>query len=275
LNGSALTIPGKIQSVITEHAEQPFLIDAVSGQAVTYQQMLQKVLSGAAQLQAGGVRRGDRIALYLPNSVEFVFTCFACLYAGVTVVPLNLALSPKEREFALTHSGVKAAVYAERTVEIEQDIARCMPDLLCFTVGTGSAKGQCLDYDSAAIHEAFLPGDIDETAVLPIHFTSGTTGLPKAVVHTVGSLFGNAWSFNEDVSLDQTCRFLHVMPMAYMAGFLNTILCPFMAGGSVVLAPQFDARTVLNFWQPVVQYDVNTIWMSPTMLISLNRLDRS
>lgn len=68
---------------------------------------------------------------------------------------------------------------------------------------------------------------------------------------------------------------LHVFNMAYMAGFLNTLLCPFMAGGSVVLSRAFDARTMLRFWEPAIAHSTNTLWLAPTMLTALLRFDRN
>lgn len=211
------------------------------------------------------------MAVYLPNSVEFVLLYFACAYSGLTVVPISLNLSHRERQFIISHSGVKALIHA---VSLQADIHDILPSLVRIVVGGGSKENAFLDFEQI-VGEAEHYSEIKESNVLSIHFTSGTTGEPKAVAHTVGSLFGNALCFNESVGIDSIYRFLHIMPMAYMAGFLNTILCPFMAGASVVLAPQFDARTALNFWAPVVEHAVNALWMSPTMLISLLQLDRS
>src|SRR5205814_472885 len=78
--------------------------------------------------------------------------------------------------------------------------------------------------------------------IASIFFTSGTTSRPKGVCHTTHNMLANAIAFNKLVGLTDTVSMLHVMPMGYMAGFLNTILCPILAGGSVFLAPQFNAK---------------------------------
>jgi long-chain acyl-CoA synthetase len=64
------------------------------------------------------------------------------------------------------------------------------------------------------------------------------------------------------------------MPMTYMAGFLNTLLSPWMAGATAILAPPFDATTALRFWEPARAHDVNTLWLTPTIISALCRLDR-
>jgi long-chain acyl-CoA synthetase len=110
--------------------------------------------------------------------------------------------------------------------------------------------------------------------LLIILFTSGTTSAPKGVMHRIVSEFGNAVTFNTEMDFGPDHRFLHVWPMAYSSGYLNTLLSPFMAGGSVVLAGAFVAQTVLTFWNPVVAHAANTLWLSPTMMASLLRIDR-
>ena len=71
-----------------------------------------------------------------------------------------------------------------------------------------------------------------------------------------------------------TCLY-HVLPMAYIAGFLNTLLCPFVAGGTVVLDRPFDARVALGFWRAPIKHGVNRWCLVPTMLATLRHVDRN
>jgi long-chain acyl-CoA synthetase len=87
-------------------------------------------------------------------------------------------------------------------------------------------------------------------------------------------LLENAVAFNQLLGIGPDSRFLHVFHMTYMAGFLNTLLSPIMAGSSVVLARAFDAQSILDFWQPVIRNEVNTMWIAPTMAAALVRGDR-
>ena len=66
----------------------------------------------------------------------------------------------------------------------------------------------------------------------------------------------------------------HVLPMSYMAGLLNTLLCPFAAGASIVIDRSFDARLSLSFWGNPIEHDVNTFWLVPSILATLTKLDR-
>jgi long-chain acyl-CoA synthetase len=107
-----------------------------------------------------------------------------------------------------------------------------------------------------------------------ITYTSGTTSRPKGVAHRSETIFGNARHFNRTFGLGPSHRYFHVMPMSYMAGMLNTLFCPYMCGGSIVIQDAFGPASALAFWQPVIQHQANTFWFSPSMLASLVKLDR-
>jgi acyl-coenzyme A synthetase/AMP-(fatty) acid ligase len=104
--------------------------------------------------------------------------------------------------------------------------------------------------------------------------TSGTTGTPKAVTHCLEAMLANAAAFNEAAGLDGSTRMYHCLPRAHMAGVLNTILCPTLAGGRVIFGPTFSAATAGRFWGNLLGSGANTIWITPTIAAMLLRLNR-
>jgi long-chain acyl-CoA synthetase len=66
----------------------------------------------------------------------------------------------------------------------------------------------------------------------------------------------------------------HCLPKAHMAGFLNTILCPTLAGGSVAFGPTFSAQTAGSFWVDFLDSGANAVWITPTIAAMLLRLNR-
>jgi long-chain acyl-CoA synthetase len=110
--------------------------------------------------------------------------------------------------------------------------------------------------------------------VVAVFFTSGTTGRPKGVCHTLEGLVGNAVAFNQSQGLVSDTRLYHILPMAYMAGFLNTLLSPWLAGGTVLLGPRFRPVEALQFWQRPLAWGANTIWLTPTLAAVLVRMNR-
>ena len=126
----------------------------------------------------------------------------------------------------------------------------------------------------------------------PVRFlTSGTSAMPKVVVHRLDKMLANVAAFNQ--ALGQTPSYthrqtlgqvfnppapmLHVMPLHYMAGVLNCLLAPWQAGQPVILAPAFSAETATRLdamlTHPLVKsFSPVDVWLSPTMLAMVPRL---
>ncbi len=104
--------------------------------------------------------------------------------------------------------------------------------------------------------------------------TSGTTGEPKDIVHTLDAMTANAEAFNAVVGLDASTVMYHCLPRTHMAGFLNSILCPTLAGGRVAFGPTFSAQTAGRFWADLFASQANTVWITPTIAAMLLRMGR-
>ena len=76
------------------------------------------------------------------------------------------------------------------------------------------------------------------------------------------------------MGLSKNTRMYHVLPMAYMAGFLNTIIAPIMAGGCVLVGLRFDPSHAMTFWDKAIQWSANTIWITPTLASILIKFTR-
>jgi fatty-acyl-CoA synthase len=102
--------------------------------------------------------------------------------------------------------------------------------------------------------------------------SSGTTGKSKQIIHNTTSLIHNARVFNHAVHIDSDTNMYNCMPLTHMAGFLNGVVSPIIQGGDVVIGNGFNP---LRFWRDIEEYGCNTVWLSPSMVISLLLLDRS
>lgn len=262
---------GMLSAVLYRHADRPFLIDSATGRQLTYAGFADLSCRAAGLMYASGVRRSDRVMLLLTNSIEFAACYFGCLFLGAAAVPLGPAAAPRDVAYAVAHSRVKLVIHSEATAAL----AEAVPEIGA-TQNIRLRNAELLLATEPPPVLADSPVDnVSGDHLFSITFTSGTTSSPKAVAHRVGSLLQNAEAFNDALGFGPEHRFLHVMPMAYMAGFLNTLICPFMAGASVVLAPPFDGRSILRFWEPVLRYRADTFWLAPTMLAALLQIDRN
>lgn len=272
----------RIRDVFSEHRDRVFVIESMTNRSWTYGQFYDWALRAASLLQKEGVRKGDRVALVLANSAEFAALYFGCLFIGAVAVPVNQALHPHEISYILEHSGVRLLLFSRCTRPLVLQATEKLTTLRQVRVALGQEVSfhpedaeEAWTYDHAEIDSGLAPLEgVNDDDTLLILFTSGTTGTPKGVVHPVRSEFGNAVAFNDAMRFGPENRFLHIWPMAYSTGYLNTLMSPFMAGGSVVLCNAFTAQTILTFWKPVAEHQANTLWLSPTMMASLLRLDR-
>lgn len=196
-------------------------------------------------LGSQGCRAGDTVALRLPNGWPFAAAYLACILGRYRLVPVNIELNADDQRYILER-------VAARVVMEDEAVLAALPPTMADTP----------DFDYP----------VDKVAA--VFFTSGTTGRPKGVCHTLDGLVGNALAFNQSQGLDDDTRLYHILPMAYMAGFLNTLLSPWLAGGTVLLGPRFCPAEALRFWQRPLAWGTNATWLTPTLAALLVRMNR-
>ena len=226
-----------------KHSEKDLII-CPDGRRFTYSQLWGNARKLSENWGKDGLKQGQAVAIMISNCLEFICCYLACYIGGFIAVPVNVELGEHEITHILNVSQVHLIVDEPPAIDDR----------------TTSDN----DYNSKT----------NENSMFAIFFTSGSTGLPKGVRHRFSSLVGNVISFNSLTALDEEIRLYHILPMAYMAGFLNSILVPIMAGGTVVLGPRFSPRTALNFWAKPLNEAVNTLWISPSIAAALCRTSR-
>lgn len=267
-------INDQINDRIRTSARQVFLTDALTGRELTYAEFHQQACTVAAYLRERGVTRGDRVATIVPNCTELAAIYFACLYCGAAIVPVNPNLSAAEAHYILANCRPKCTVV---TPSVRQKLAGILqsPIFLSTAQDPVPSTELALDVTSAANSSgASLPIDIVDDDLALIIYTSGTTAKPKGLSHHLGRMARNAIAFAEAQAIDPDCRFYLTLSMAYMGGIFNSLLLPFLTGGSVVIDHVFDARSSLTFWEKTQKFRANTLWLAPTVLSILLKMDR-
>lgn len=208
----------------------------------------------AALLANAGVQPGDRVVAVFDNTLEAALTLLTAMRHGI-----SLCLQP---------AGTPVA-----------DLARLKVGL----AATAIVNATRADIDGAIpirLHTINVQSPISADPVTPrtpltITFTSGSTGTPKGIVHSAESFLSCAKAFNRQTDITGRDQFLNVMPMFYMAGIFNGILAPLMAGASVVIGEAFNTATAMRFWPMIAAEGISALWLSPTMLSLVVRLDRT
>jgi len=233
------------------HPEKPALV--VGDTALPYRVVHDYAQRFAGGLAGLGLTRGQHVALLLPNVPHFTIAYFGAHYAGLPVVPLNVLLTADEIAYHLNDSEAVALVIWEGF--LEQALAGAARASSCKHVivarqnpGDASAPAGALSMmkliaDSKPVTD--LPDTMpDDTAV--ILYTSGTTGKPKGAELSHFNLFYNA---------EYSCRIMHhgeqtvalcTLPLFHSFGQTVIQNAVIGAGGTVVLLPRFDAKSVFE-----------------------------
>ena len=185
-----------------------------------------------------GLQSGDRIAILLENSPEYVVAYYAGLAAQAVVIGLNTATKSRDLSNWIQHSGATWLIADCQHPELAE-VAKLNPDVKLLLVG--DVKGDvtypaCFDWQDAIKERGVTPwrSDIDPSSLAAIIYTSGTTGSPKGVMLTHRNLVANVQSIQSYLQLQSSDRILNVLPFYYSYG--NSVLHTHLAaGGCLVL----------------------------------------
>ena len=217
---------------------------------VTYRELQAAVNRAGNALSSAGVQPEQRVALLLPDGVEFVAAFIGAMKIGAVPVPLNTAARPAELRFMLENSRARALVAHRSLVE---PVAGCAPIQL--VVGDGDAFGACSNE-----LEPF-PTGVDEPCYWL--YSSGTTGSPKGVVHLHSDMLACVAPYAEEVvQIEPDDSTFSVARLFFSYGLVNSLFLPLMAGASAVLTPvRPDAAhtfEIMRRFRPTLFFSVPT-----------------
>jgi malonyl-CoA/methylmalonyl-CoA synthetase len=215
-------------------------------QRVTYAELERLIHQTAGYLQSLGVQPGDRVALQLSKSLEFILLHLATVHLGAITLPLNLAYPPDEIKYFLEDSGAKLFFTLRSFKEKIVPILSGLPELQeCLFLDPAQPDEFQLRITShQSVVSNYPISNLSDTAV--IIYTSGTTGGPKGAEITHGNLMSNlqalhsAWGWKPDDVL------LHVLPIFHVHGLFVALHGDLHAGATTLLMREFDARRTLQ-----------------------------
>ena len=220
---------------------------APGGARLSFSELDDRVQGIAAAFSAQGFKAGDRLALLLPNSAEYIELLFACSWLGVTAVPINTRLS---------------------LAEIDQILADATPHGLVrhssLPPPTAPISWQkVLDQDPLESRNDPPPKVLyDSETILALIYTSGTTGRPKGAIVTHANILADIHHFNYWMRYTEGGVYLHAAPMFHIADFPAMFAAPAF-GASQVVIPKFDPQV---FCVTVERERVSHTVLVPTMI---------
>jgi long-chain acyl-CoA synthetase len=217
------------------------------GKSYTYADLRRLTSALSAALLEQGVQAGDRIAFLLPNCLEIVLCYYACFKIGAIAVPLNIRFPAELLQYAINHSGARFLVSEPNLFSEIDKIRSSLPEVKQYYLTSRSVEfegvrpfQELLQAASESQAETF---SADGPAA--IYYTSGTTGLPKAVIHTHASLARATQLQIDQIAITSADNTLILFPICYLIGFGSQILPFHKAGATCVLLPQFEPQAAL------------------------------
>ncbi len=204
-------------------------------------------LSGglAAALVDRGLRRGDRVGVYLQNVPQFVIAVLAGWKAGAIVVPINPMYRARELRALLEDSAAAALVTHE---SLWRDVARDVvaEPVTVVTTADREVAGELLELAERHAGERLEPADLGPDDVAFLTYTSGTTGPPKGAMNTHGNVVHNAQAYRDWAALGERDVVLGVAPLFHITGLIGHLAVAMLVPMPLVLAHRFDAETTLR-----------------------------
>ncbi len=237
----------------TTQARPDGLALIADGQHYTYAELNAQVARVCATLAAHGIQRESRVAVLMPNSVEYIYAIHALARLGATLVLINIRLTVDEVRWQVEKADCSHLIFSEETAATAQSVASDRLNVIA---------AEALLNESGA---GFLRGEIDLDMVQAIVFTSGTTGRPKGAMLTFGNQFWGATASAFRLGTLPEDRWLLCMPLYHVGGLAIVLRCA-LYGTTVVLQPGFDADAVMDAVQTQA---VTLVSLVPTTLYRL------
>jgi len=269
------------------------------GKEMTYKEVDKLSTHFGAYLHSRGLEPGDRVALMMPNLLQYPIALFGCLKAGLTIVNTNPLYTPREMEHQFNDSGVKAIVIAENfAANLEKVLGKTeIKTIITTSIGEmlGAIKGKMIDTAlkfKGAIPKYTLPNTVEFSEALGqgkkfqlpefenpgdrviVHqYTGGTTGVSKGAMLTNQNLVANMmqidsflkpWMENDNEQIITICP----LPLYHIFAFSCNCLAMMGQGGMSVLIT--NPRDLSSIVKPFNKYKVTGITGVNTLFNGLN-----
>jgi long-chain acyl-CoA synthetase len=239
---------------------------------LTYRELDALVNALSNALLALGLRKGQTICLFLKNSPEFLISWFACARIGAIVSPINPAYKERELLYQLGNSDAVAIIVQGELLPMVEAI-RIETPALQYVLTVGSAQqnlpAHVLSFSRLLQTYPTTPPRSEgrtqeDTVALP--YSSGTTGLPKGVMHSHKGLVWNACQMVSACRLTSRDRLLVFLPLYHIFGMMVLGVAA-LSGATIVLMERFDTEESLRLIQ---EQGITVFYAPPRVLALLN-----
>ena len=195
----------------------------------------------AGGLAQRGAASGDRVAMHMGNSPEFIIVTLACAWMGAVLVPVSARARGMELEYVLSDSGAVALVCAPDVAAWQPAPAQLPALRMRFVTGTAPAEGFEPFASLMQAQPQAQPHPSQEEDLAVLLYTSGTTGRPKGAMITHLNVVHSAMHFVEHMGLNERDISLVAVPMSHVTGLVAQLYTMLYCQGTTVVMVQFKA----------------------------------
>lgn len=244
------TIPEMVLSAGERFGDAEAVVDGPL--RLTFAELAERVRRAAGAFAAAGVNNGDRVAIWAPNSAEWIIAAFGLLTAGGVLVPVNTRFKTAEAADIIGRSGAKAVLVEKGFLGMDFTAPAGIPVV--------DVKSGFLD--SGKPFERAVSG----SDVADIIYTSGTTGRPKGVMMDHAQTLRHYAEWCDRADLRQGDRYLIVNPFFHIFGYKAGCIASLIRGATIVPVPIFELENVLKL---IEQEHITMLPGPPTLYHSL------
>jgi O-succinylbenzoate-CoA ligase len=250
-------------------------VDSKTGYRQSFSQLDCRSNKTANAFLAAGIEKGERVGLLLMNSIEFIESYYGLAKIGAVIVPLNWRLVADELEFILKDSGTKRLIFDSEFLEVVTELqSRGKKTDVCQWLYVGSsdadpsfAEGYVAFRDAHSLEQPTISAA--DKDMLYIMYTSGTTGLPKGVVHTHYTSIWGILTIAATAQYFPPERYLACLPMFHV-GALTPLAVNIYNGTTSVVMRSFDP---VSTWEVIEREKITSALCVPAMLNFMLQVD--
>ena len=227
------TIPELVLSAADRFGDAEAVVDGPL--RLSFVELAHRIRCAAGAFAEFGIRQGDRVAVWAPNSAEWIIAAFGLMTAGGVLVPVNTRFKPDEAADVVARSGAKVVMVQKGF--LDQDF---------------SVSGVALDVPTIDVKSDFLASgtplerDVDGADISDVIYTSGTTGRPKGAMmnHLQTLRMYEEWATLAD--LREGDRYLMINPYFHTFGLKAGLIASFLRGATMLPVAVFDIDRVVE-----------------------------
>ncbi|MCY4143145.1 MAG: AMP-binding protein [Gammaproteobacteria bacterium] len=256
----------------TRFPEKAAVIDAASGEMLSYGELNARSNQLAQCWYAHGLRRGDRVSIFMENNLAYFVVAWAVLRSGLFLTTVNRYLTTDEAAYIIDNSESRVAIASVALGEVAKELPDLCTNCERWLAVDGSLPGYD-DFDSTIGEFTTDPLD-EEPAGGFLLYSSGTTGKPKGIMRPlpdggiadmdspVSMLLRGLWQINEDTIYLSPAPLYHSAPIGFSTGVQAV-------GGTVVMMRRFDDHQAL---EAIEKYRVTHSQWVPTMFTRMLKM---